>query len=366
MTNQNNDTESREIPGFPRIGYIDMDSLLFAAASAAENTWYLAVTSDGSELGRFAKAKDYNEWIKDFQELGFDPVFDYQGTAEDIERVVEHEIQDFDVAKQVFDRKVKEWLRMAGVEKWRGFISGKSGDAENFRYEIATLFPYKGGREDMRKPYWLEDVREYALTYEEIRAVPESCEADDLSVLMAEKNKDKAVCIFIDKDQLQCSGTWVLHIDNMDSLVYSPSDIVGTLSKTTDEQGKVKVVGLGHLFTLYQMLAGDKAVDNIGGCKGIGPVKAYDILKEFSGKGSDSLEKAVWAVCECYRDKYGDSYEYTPQGSEKKLCVSWRDVFEENLRLLWMLRYKGDRGEKLSQYADTFLENIGGDKNDTT
>ncbi|QDP66620.1 MAG: putative ribonuclease H [Prokaryotic dsDNA virus sp.] len=340
---------TEENPKKPTIGYLDLDALLFAAASAGEQVWYKVMLGD-TEVGRFDSAKAHKTWLEDSRDFG-DALFGLSDDdLEKVTREVEHEIKDAEDCYKVFDSELKRWLKTAGVSQWKGYVSPKSG-GKTFRSKIATIHGYKKNRSDMRKPHHLEAVRKYALTYPEITKAVASVEVDDYVVLMAERKGQSAVCISRDKDSCQCSGTWVLLVDQMEEPVYSPKNIVGVLERS----GK-KIVGYGHLFLAWQLLAGDKQVDNIEGCKRVGAVTAYEILEEFSGAPIESLESVIHVVCEKYRETYGDSFKYTCAVSEKAAEVTWKDVMRENLRLLWMLRDKNDKAEFIGRFIDTYKE----------
>lgn len=340
---------SEENPKKPTIGYLDLDALLFAAASAGEQVWYKVILGD-AEVGRFDSAKKHKQWLEDSQCFG-DVLFGLsEDDLENVTREVEFEIKDVEECYKVFDSELKKWLRMAGVSQWKGYVSPKSG-GKTFRSKVATIHGYKSNRSGMRKPHHLEAVRKYALTYPEITKAVASVEVDDYVVLMSERKGQGAVCIGVDKDARQVSGTWYLITGEMEKPQYSPKNIVGVLERS----GK-KIIGHGHLFLAWQLLAGDKQVDNIEGVQGCGAVTAYDLLKEYSGEPIEALESVMYTVCEKYKERYGNNHKYTHALSGEPVTATWREVMWENLRLLWMLRDKNDKAEFLGKYIDTYEE----------
>lgn len=60
------------------------------------------------------------------------------------------------------------------TNEYKGFLTGKN----NFRYQVATIAPYKGNRKDAPRPRYYKDLREY-LEYEWHAEVTEGIEADD-------------------------------------------------------------------------------------------------------------------------------------------------------------------------------------------
>ena len=66
-----------------------------------------------------------------------------------------------------------------GCTDMRIFLSGQT----NFRYDIATIQPYKGNRTD-RKPYWYNEIREYLINNRGAEVV-QGIEADDALAMFA-------------------------------------------------------------------------------------------------------------------------------------------------------------------------------------
>lgn len=84
-----------------------------------------------------------------------------------------------------------------------------------------------------------------------------------------------------------------------------------------------KVYGDGILFFYAQMLIGDN-VDNIEGCKGCGPVAAFEALI-----GLSTPEEAFKSVARKYKETYGED---------------WQTKFMENANLLWIVREFNEDG----------------------
>lgn len=325
-------------PPHPEIAIIDLDSLLFQAASSGEQVWYVAKDIGGNEVARFDSAKAHKYWLEEIELFGADPLYGYEGVIENLSRETIYEILPVENCYKSFDKMLKDWVKQSGCPKFKCWVSKKSG-AKNFRYDIATLNQYKKGRENTRKPHHLEAVRKYAMQHPNVVKAVGKIEVDDLVVAVAEKYKHKGCLLSIDKDSRQVMGTHVMIIDQMEQPVFSSKKIVGKL----DYDGK-KVTGYGILFLLWQSLTGD-TVDGILGCKGMGKKKAYDLLSKYSGVCMSHLPEAVDDVCEVYKGVYGDSYKYNHCYTNEELQVSWQGVFTENVRLLWMLRHKDDKAE---------------------
>jgi DNA polymerase I len=147
------------------------------------------------------------------------------------------------------------------------FLSGES----NFRYDI---YPeYKANR-TQPKPKWLQECREYLVTYWGAK-VTEGIEADD--ALGMEQTKESIIASD-DKDMLQIPG----HHYNIRTQQH--------LQVTEDE-------AVWMLY--YQLLVGDGA-DNIKGCKGIGKVKANRALE---------VGMSEWEMFEVVRNLYNNDEE---------------------------------------------------------
>jgi len=207
------------------------------------------------------------------------------------------EDEDEATAQRTLDRLIVDTL-MCGVDSiypdcfvdsWGMHLTGKN----NFRYEIATTFPYKGNRVDKPKPKHLAFLRSH-LVKEWDASISEGEEADDTIAIEATKLGDNCVIVSLDKDLDQVSG-W--HYNFVKRLGYY----------ITPEEALVK------LYT--QMLTGD-AADNIKGLFRVGPVKAAKII----GDTTNELE---------LYNKVLEAYE----GDAERVL--------ENAQLLFLRRYEG-------------------------
>ena len=173
------------------------------------------------------------------------------------------------------------------------FISG----SENFRFAVATTHPYKGNRENIKRPKHLKALREHIVNKWEASV---SCnkEADD-DVCIAANLQPYCIIAHIDKDLDQIPGS---HYNYVKKQFYNV--------------GKFEALKNFYL----QCLTGDK-IDNIVGLRGIGPVKAKKALKDCF------TEKALYETC---LQMYNNSME----NGEARL--------HENAKLLHLLRSEDD------------------------
>ncbi|MCJ8335861.1 MAG: hypothetical protein MJH10_16745 [Epibacterium sp.] len=163
--------------------------------------------------------------------------------------------------------------------------------SNNFRYDIATIKPYKGQRGE--KPEHLEVTRDQLQT-EWLAEVVEGQEADDAIGIKATELKGDCIIASIDKDLLMIPATHY----NFGKKEWT---------EVSQEQG--------DYFFYKQLLTGDQ-VDNIQGVPGIGPKKAEKAYQE----------------CTTVKEMYAKALE---------MYKGDTDALLENARLLWLRRYEG-------------------------
>jgi len=156
-------------------------------------------------------------------------------------------------------------MQLDEVDEVEVFLSGKT----NFRNDVAVTVPYKGNREGNRKPQHHQALRDYLVN-----------------------DWGAAIIVSLDKDFDQVVG-WHYNFSK-DKLYYIEQDE-------------------GDLNFYMQFLMGDR-IDNIIGVKGIGCVKAANLL---GGK----TPREMWEIC----------VEHL--GEDRAL---------ENGRLLYLRRNKGE------------------------
>lgn len=177
----------------------------------------------------------------------------------------------------------------------RIFIGGKN----NFRFDIATIQPYKGNR-DQAKPHYYDDVRTFLVERYDAEIV-DDIEADDKVCMLQWAAKDKSTCIVgVDKDLLGCPG----HHYNWKKKEY-----------------KYQTLHEANLHFLAQLIEGDRT-DNIRGIDGYGPVKAAKLIAKCKG----DIPMIKKEIEQLYREQHGDA---------------WASALDETARLLFMLRSPG-------------------------
>lgn len=208
---------------------------------------------------------------------------------------------------------------------------------ENFRVEVAKEKVYKSGRKP-DKPFHFYNLLSYILTNYETYVDETGLEADDAMVIHQHTRwkqglYDTIICSR-DKDVRQCPGwhySW--EVGNQASIGPLFVDDFGMLEHKNagerDAKGKLKpakIFGTGQKFFYYQLMNGD-SVDAIPGLKGKGPVFAYNLLKDAS-----TVRECYELVAEKYVQAWGDH---------------WKIKFREMANLLWMVRERDEKGEKI-------------------
>jgi hypothetical protein len=199
--------------------------------------------------------------------------------------------RDFDWVATAFDDRIRDICEAVGAtEAPRLYLTGDrklcgDGYIPNFREAIAVGKPYKGTRKN-EKPFHYANLTAYILS-RYATVIANGCEADDLICIeqtSRSASKDTIICTR-DKDLRQCVG-WHYGWECGKQPEFGPIeyDSFGEIALVKGKSGN-KIVGGGEKFFFAQLLTGD-SVDNIGGLKSTGPVKAYALLAEANDRES--------------------------------------------------------------------------------
>lgn len=313
--------------------YIDGDLAVFPCASAGQRIEYYFVDEHGNEFGSFDSAQKASNWLFELEAFGADSYFGYEGEPSGLVRHSRIHIKDFEECTKAYDSLIKKWVKATGASSYTVYLSKKAG-LENFRHSVALRKPYKGNRSNSEKPYYLDELRKYALSLPNHKVATGDVECDDVVVGMSVR-KPSNVLIQNEKDGLQTVGCWVYHPDVMKKPVFSRPDTVGWIKVEGD-----KILGLGHLFLLSQCTLGDNC-DNYQGLEKCGVKGTFKALSPFNKEPIERLDEAVSAVCELYYKKYGLVHEYTNKDGEVAVG-SWKDFLLESLNLAYMRKSRKD------------------------
>lgn len=258
------------------IALIDADIVSVASAAACEKRFY---EFDGV---RYKTKKELYEATK-----GIDRSIVEQGLF------VVVEAEPLAHARQCARQLMQSILdAVAPVSEWRGYVTGKG----NFRYELATLQPYKGNRDRSTEPVWRRDVEEYLIADWGVERV-EGYEADDKLAVEFCKDPERSVLCSQDKDFKQIPNLRMYSWKSKETIRVSPLDAQRNFWK--------------------QVLTGD-TIDNIPGIAGIGQKTAEKTI--------DKLTSEKLMLTAAYA-------EYQKQHGNK----AW-DALCENARLLYLCR----------------------------
>ena len=247
----------------------------------------------------------------------------------------ELEIRSFDFVKEVFDERIQTIVDGSGSSGWIGFLTADkrthsmakrsgllAGEFQpNFREGIAAGKVYKGTRKQDKPFHWI-NLTAYILSRENVN-VATGYEADDAIGIEHTKNHQSTIICTRDKDLRMVPG-WHYGWECGKQPEFGPVeyDSLGKIELVRSKSGN-KIKGGGFLFFGSQLLTGD-VVDNIGGLRGVGPVKAYDLLSNCTS------EREVFDSVKRHYEEVGGEH--------------WRQLLEEQCHLLWIVRERNEDG----------------------
>lgn len=246
----------------------------------------------------------------------------------------ELEIRSFDFVKEVFDERIKTIAEGSGSSEAILFLTGDKtthriyskrntgGSFEpNFREALATGKVYKGTRKQDKPFHWI-NLTAYILSMPNVMV---SCgyEADDDIGISHRSDPSSTIICTRDKDLRMVPG-WHYGWECGKQPEFGPIeyDDLGKIELVRSKSGN-KIKGGGFLFFGSQLLTGD-VVDNIGGLRGVGPVKAYDLLSNCTS------EREVFDSVKRHYEEVGGEH--------------WRQLLEEQCHLLWIVRERNEDG----------------------
>lgn len=222
---------------------------------------------------------------------------------------------------------VERDLASLGTKNYEAIL----GKGASFREGLSTLQKYKGGRDNLLKAVYLDDVTNYLAEKFKAKWV-EGIEADD-AVVMRAYGDPNAVVLGEDKDY-RGQPIKYFDINNPDEGIID-GDCFGELW----EKSKTKISGKGRLFLYFQMLAGDSSDDykaSLLSDINYGDKSAYKALKDCKDD-----QEALRAVVSEFKRMYPEPITIeTWQGVET--TVDWYYVANEMFQMARMLRWNGD------------------------
>lgn len=239
-----------------------------------------------------------------------------------------HERRSIDWTFDYVDNLIERICEECGVESPTYIFLTGTG---NFRYDVATVKPYKGNRKAEDKPFYLPSVRKYLET-KWGAVVVDGMEADDALCITAERYEPEEVTIASrDKDLRQypcvhysweCGKQPSFGPELIDELGYLKPKYSNRLLKDGSPSKAVeKLSGGGTKWFYAQCIMGD-SVDNIPGIEGKGASYAYEVLNE-----EETIEGCKEKVLEAYQKKYGEDYKvrFLEQATLLYMCRKMKD-----------------------------------------
>jgi len=254
------------------VAHIDGDIICYAVASACEGKKYRykgAVFESKLQLNKIL--------IQDGVDDSAIEVFSEPATWEDTRKSVVSYTEDV-IEKVGIDYKV--------------YLTGKA----NFRYQVATIQPYKGNRASLQKPFHLDTIRQYLVDSYDAH-VSVGMEADD-SIGLAH-NVETDIVVSLDKDLNCIPGD---HYNWKEERLYTVSEHDADAS------------------FYCQVITGD-STDNIPGIYGMGAKsKVLTNVRE-----SETEEEMFELAAKEYKCRFGNY---------------WQQFMLENCELLWILQQR--------------------------
>lgn len=253
----------------------------------------------------------------------------------------EIEYSSFDFVKKVFDERIETIVNGSTSDSYSLFLTGDRATHRilgrnnpsleeyrpNFREALATGKVYKGTRKQDKPFHWINltaYILSKSISEPTSLCIANGCEADDEIAITAISDRTRSSIICTRDKDLRMVPGWHYGWECGKQPEFGPVeyDSLGEIELVRNKS-TAKIKGGGFKFFGSQLLTGD-VVDNIGGAKGIGPVKCYQLLKDCDSERS---------VFDTVRRTYE---EMDPE--------HWKELLKEQCSLLWIVRERNDDG----------------------
>ena len=225
--------------------------------------------------------------------------------------------------------RIDHIVEATGADEYQLYIT--SDDKSNFRYQLATIRPYKGNRKQ-EKPHWYNHIRNFLVDQRGAIEVF-GMEADDAISIAQWGDLIKPVKLldgseYAKKDMIQGYGK---EYDYLETIICSRDKDLKMVPgwhyewgiSGRPDKGPYFITELeGQANFYFQLLSGD-TVDNIPGLFGVG--------------SSSNLLRRVHDCDDSY-----SMYTIVQEQYEKRFGSYWKQFLTENARLLHMLRTEDD------------------------
>lgn len=290
------------------LGLVDGDIIVFRCAFAAErNEWHLHVPKDDFK-GVFEYKREAQEELD--KRL---PGIHSRVEGEDYRLFPEMRLEPLSHALQNVKVTMKKIADANGLNEFDIKVFLSSGPC--FRHRVATTRPYKGNRDEKRRPTYEKEVRQYIIEQYDTY-IAEDEEADDLLGIWATKHGyNDTIMITIDKD-----------LDQIPGLKYNFMHDIGY--EVSENQA-------WYNFCI-QLLTGD-ATDDIPGLPKIGPGKAKKALHGLEDDPNAMMEEVV----RMYQIHSGKE--------------DWHSYLKEQGQLVYIRRREGEMWEPPIDAEDPYI-----------
>ncbi len=233
----------------------------------------------------------------------------------------------FEQCWRAVQNKIEDIIEAVGADEYCLYLSSET--KPTWRYEYATILPYKGTREGKEKPLYWRKIRRALVTHYP-HVIAEGIEADDaMSIEQYEDYSGGVERLLGMRDGFDKSVLNTVICSRDKDLNMVPGFHYGWACGKQKEKPLWFQDQIGGLRCFYkQLLTGDTA-DNILSLYGVGAKSA--LVSKLDGM--DTEPEMFNHVMKCYEDRFG-SYAYK--------------FFEENGRLLWMQEYEEQRWQPIT------------------
>jgi hypothetical protein len=324
----------------------DYDPLLYACGPLAEERFVKATnihTGDAYEVAN--RTAFYGHWKKKqggllakMNEEAIKPLTAEDFTYEDVQ-----EPTNVKWATNALDAMIEKVLEKFGTNQYYGYV----GKGKVFRHDLATIVPYKDGRDNALKPLCIDYLKQYLVKQHNAKIietieVDDQCTIDSVEAFAAWKKGEREALVTgaVDKDY-RCGP---IHMYNMNDETYDTIDGFGKLwiqsSVSASGAKKREVKGCGRIWLVHQVLSGDDAdtywANSACPEKPWGEMSSYNLLCNCT-----TDKEAFEALVQGYKTLYPEPKVITGwRGNE--IEVDWLYVAAENWSLAKMLKKPGE------------------------
>lgn len=307
----------------------DFDFVKFAAASLGEKRSIRAIHKQSGNEKEFDTRTDFwGDWRK--KEGGYLAEINKGRTtpfvADDFEIIDVQTPMPKSHPLKVANAQIESICARLGTTDYYGYV----GKGKSFREDLSTILKYKGNREGVLRPLYLDDVAEHLIKKHNAQW-QEHYEVDD-RVVMDWYKDNSLVCCVAEKDFMGCE----IDVFNPDTMT-TPTKIRGLGGLYIN--GKKEVKGQGRKWKYHQCLSLDLA-DNY---------KANSASdKRWGEKSSFQLLDPCRTDKECFEAMVKGYKTLYPEPKVIKgwrgndIEIDWLYVMNENLNLCHMHRWEND------------------------